>query len=329
VEKRQLGTTDLQITPIGFGAWAVGGGEYAFGWGPQDDEDSVGAIHRAIDGGINWIDTAPVYGLGRSERVVAKALASLGASRRPCVFTKCSLVWDDKGAISHSISPASLKKEVDASLSRLGTDVIDLYQMHWPEPFGGDGSAPDIEEGWSALVELKKAGKLRHIAVSNFNAAQLARIEAIAPLASLQPPYSMLRRGSEQSVLPYCQAHRIGVIVYSPMAAGVLTGAMTRERAASLPADDWRKNNPDYNEPKLSRNLALVDVLRGIGNRHGVSPGVVAVAWTLRHPAVTAAIVGFRNAKQVDGILPAGTVRLSAGEIAEIEAHLPAPGRAI
>ena len=328
MEKRQLGTTDLQITPIGFGAWAVGGGEYAFGWGPQDDEDSIGAIHRAIDGGINWIDTAPVYGLGRSERVVAKALASLGSSRRPYVFTKCSLVWDDKGAISHSITTASLAKEVDASLKRLGTDVIDLYQMHWPEPFGGNGSAPDIEEGWGALVKLQKAGKVRHIAVSNFNAAQLARIEAIAPVASLQPPYSMLRRGIEQSVLPYCQAHRIGVIVYSPMAAGVLTGAMTRERAAALPADDWRKNNPDYQEPKLSRNLALADVLRGIGNRHGVSPGVVAVAWTLRHPAVTAAIVGFRNAAQVDGILPAGTVRLSAEEIAEIEARLPAPSRA-
>jgi aryl-alcohol dehydrogenase-like predicted oxidoreductase len=329
LDTRQLGASDLHISPIGFGAWAVGGGDYAFGWGPQDDGDSIGAIHRAIDAGVNWIDTAPVYGLGRSERVVAKALASLAPSRRPYVFTKCSLVWDDAGAISHSLRPASLRKEVDASLLRLGTDVIDLYQIHWPEPFGGDGSAPDIEEGWGALVDMRTEGKLRHIAVSNFNAAQLARIEAITPAASLQPPYSMLRRGIEQSVLPYCHAHRIGVIVYSPMAAGVLTGAMTRERAAALPADDWRKTNPEYREPKLSRNLALVEVLRGIGARHGASPGAVAVAWTLRDPAVTGAIVGFRNAKQVDGILAGGTLQLSAEELEEIEPHLPVPARAV
>ena len=329
MDTRQLGATDLHITPVGFGAWAVGGGDYAFGWGPQDDADSVAAIHRAVDSGINWIDTAPVYGLGRSEQVVARALASLGSSRRPYVFTKCSLVWTDSGAVSHSLDAASLRKEVDASLRRLATDVIDLYQIHWPEPFGGDGSAPDIEAGWRTLVELQQAGKIRHIAVSNFNAAQLARIGAIAPVASLQPPYSMLRRGIEESVLPYCQAHRIGVLVYSPMAAGVLSGAMTRERAASLPADDWRRGNPDYREPRLSRNLALVDVLRGIGDRHGVSPGVVAVAWTLREPAVTAAIVGFRNAKQVEGILPAATLRLTPAEIVEIEPHLPPTTRVV
>ncbi len=327
MQTRPLGTTDLHITPIGFGAWAIGGPDYAFGWGPQDDADSVAAIERAIDGGINWIDTAAIYGLGRSEQVVAKALAAVGSSRRPYVFTKCSLVWSDSGSISHSLAPASLRKEVDDSLRRLGTEVIDLYQVHWPEPFGGNGSAPDIEEGWRTLADLQQAGKLRHIGVSNFDEVQLARVNQVAPVASLQPPYSMLRRGVERSVLPYCLDHRIGVIVYSPMAAGVLSGKMTRERAASLPANDWRSRNPDYQEPKLSRNLALVEVLRGIGDRHGVAPGVVAVAWTLRHPAVTAAIVGFRNPGQVDGILPAGSLRLTDAEIAEIEPHLPAaPG---
>jgi aryl-alcohol dehydrogenase-like predicted oxidoreductase len=329
VQTRQLGNTDICITPIGFGAWAIGGPDYAFGWGPQDDADSVAAIHRAIDGGINWIDTAPVYGLGRSERVTAHALKSLGSSRRPYLFTKCSLVWDEQRTISHSLKAASLRNEVDGSLRRLETDVIDLYQIHWPNMFGSDGPAPDIEEGWNTLAELQKAGKLRHIAVSNFDVPELERARAIAPVASLQPPYSMLRRGIEQDILPYCQAHQIGVIVYSPMAAGVLTGAMTRERAAALPANDWRSRNPELQEPKLTHNLALVEVLRTIGARHGASPGAVAVAWTLRCAAVTGAVVGFRNAGQVDGIIAAGTFRLSEGEIAEIEPHLPAPARVV
>ena len=329
MQTRQLGTTDLHVTPIGFGAWAIGGPDYAFGWGPQDDADSVGAIERAIDAGINWIDTAAIYGLGRSEQVVAKALEAVGSSRRPYVFTKCSLVWNAAGAISHSLAPASLRKEVDDSLRRLGTEVIDLYQVHWPEPFGGNGSAPDIEEGWRTLADLRQAGKLRHIGVSNFDEVQLARVNQVAPVASLQPPYSMLRRGIERSVLPYCLDRRIGVLVYSPMAAGILSGKMTRERAASLPKNDWRSRNADFQEPRLSRNLALVEVLRGIGDRHGVSPGAVAVAWTLRHPAVTAAIVGFRNPGQVDGILPAGTLRLTDAEIAEIEPHVPAAPRTV
>jgi len=327
VQTRQLGTTDFHITPIGFGAWAIGGPDYAFGWGPQDDADSVAAIHRAIDCGINWIDTAAIYGLGRSERVVARALKSVGSSRRPYVFTKCSLVWDAQRAISHSLKAASLRKEVDDSLRRLETDVIDLYQIHWSKMFGYDGPAPDVEEGWSTLAELQKAGKLRHIGVSNFDVSELDRIRPIAPIASLQPQYSVLRRGIEHDVLPYCQAHQIGVIVYSPMAAGVLTGAMTRERAAALPANDWRSRNPELQEPKLTGNLALVEVLRAIGARHGASPGAVAVAWTLRHPGVTGAIVGFRNAGQVDGIIAAGTFRLSQEEIAEIEAHPPASTR--
>jgi aryl-alcohol dehydrogenase-like predicted oxidoreductase len=329
VQTRRLGTTDLHITPIGFGAWAIGGPDYAFGWGPQDDADSVAAIHRAIDCGINWIDTAAIYGLGRSERVVARALTSVGSSRRPYVFTKCSLVWDAQRTISHSLKAASLRKEVDDSLRRLETDVIDLYQIHWSKMFGSDAPAPDIEEGWSTLAELQKAGKLRHIGVSNFDVSELDRIRPIAPIASLQPHYSMLRRGIEHDILPYCHAHRIGVIVYSPMAAGVLTGAMTRERAAALPANDWRSRNPELQEPKLTGNLALVEVLRTIGARYGASPGAVAVAWALREPAVTGAIVGFRNAGQVDGIIAAGTFRLSEGEIAEIEPHLPAPARVV
>jgi len=319
METRQLGNSDLHITPIGFGAWAIGGPDYAFGWGPQDDADSVAAIHRAIDGGINWIDTAPVYGLGRSERVVARALKSAGSSRRPHVFTKCSLVWDEQWTISHSLKAASLRKEVDDCLRRLETDVIDLYQIHWSKPFGTDGPATDIEEGWRTLAELQQAGKLRHIGVSNFDVSELDRIRPIAQVASLQPQYSMLRRGIEQDILPYCQAHQIGVIVYSPMAAGVLTGAMTRERAAALPANDWRSRNLELQEPKLTHNLALVEVLRTIGARHGALPGAVAVAWTLRQPAVTGAIVGFRNAGQVDGLLAAATLRLSDEQIARID----------
>jgi aryl-alcohol dehydrogenase-like predicted oxidoreductase len=327
VRTRQLGTTDLQISVIGLGAWAIGGPDYAFGWGDQDDNDSIAAIHRAVDAGVNWIDTAPVYGLGRSERVVARALKALGASRRPYVFTKGSLVWDDAGTIGHSLKAASLRKEVDDSLRRLETDVIDLYQIHWPKPFGFDGVAPDIEEGWQTLADLQKAGKIRFIGVSNFSVAEMARARAIAPIASLQPPYSMIRRAIEQEVLPYCLEHRIGVIAYSPMAAGILTGAMTRERAASLPANDWRSRHPELQEPKLSKNLALVDALTQIGARHGgLTAGAVAVAWALRHPAVTAAIVGFRNAAQVDGILGAAAVSLTAEDLTAIEAHLPPVG---
>jgi aryl-alcohol dehydrogenase-like predicted oxidoreductase len=314
METRQLGTTDLRISPIGFGAWAIGGPDYAFGWGPQDDADSIKAIHRAVDAGINWIDTAPVYGLGRSERVVAQALKALGPSRRPYVFTKCSLVWDEGGSISHSLKAASLRKEIEDSLRRLETDVVDLYQIHWSKAWGFDGAAPDIEEGWRTLADLQKAGKVRHIGVSNFDVAEMERLRPIAPIASLQPPYSLLRRGIEAEILPYCLANGIGVIVYSPMAAGILSGAMTRERAEALPANDWRSKNPEYQEPRLTRNLALVEALRKTGARYGASPGAVAIAWTLRQPAVTGAIVGFRSAKQVDGLLAAATLRLPPEE---------------
>ena len=319
MDTKQLGASDLHITPIGFGAWAIGGPDYAFGWGPQDDGESVAAIRRAVDTGINWIDTAAVYGLGHSERVVARALKELGSARRPYVFTKCSLVWDDTGTISHCLKAESVRKELEASLRRLEIDAVDLYQIHWSKPWGMQEPAPDIEEGWRTLVALQQEGKVRHIAVSNFDVAEMERVRAIAPITSLQPPYSMLRRGIEADILPYCLAHNIGVIVYSPMAAGILSGAMTRERALGLPGNDWRSKNPEYQEPRLTRNLALVEELRRIGGRYGTSPGAVAIAWTLRQPAVTAAIVGFRRPAQVDGLLAAASLRLAPEEIARID----------
>ena len=319
MDTRQLGTSDLHITPIGFGAWAIGGPDYAFGWGPQDDEESVAAIHRAVDTGINWIDTAAVYGLGHSERVVARALKALGSSRRPYIFTKCSLVWDDAGTISHCLKAESVRNELEASLRRLEVDAVDLYQIHWSKPWGMKESAPEIEEGWRTLVALQQEGKVRHIAVSNFDVAEMERLRSIAPITSLQPPYSMLRRGIEAEILPYCLAHGIGVIVYSPMAAGILSGAMTRERALSLPASDWRSKNPEYQEPRLTQNLALVEELRKIGARYGTSPGAVAIAWTLRQPAVTGAIVGFRSPRQVDGLRAAADLRLTTEETDAID----------
>jgi len=313
MKTRKLGNSDLEITPIGFGAWAIGGGNWEFGWGRQDDADSIAAIHRALELGINWIDTAAVYGLGHSEEVVAKALAEW-RGRRPHIFTKCGMVWDDERQVGYSLKAASIRKECENSLRRLAVDSIDLYQIHW--------SADDLtetEEGWSELANLQKEGKVRWIGVCNFNLEELRRAQAIAPITSLQPPYSLIRRDIEPEVLPWCQQNGIGVIAYSPMASGLLTGAMTRERAAALPAEDWRSRNPEFKEPKLSQNLALVDRLRAVGKRHGCSPGEVAIAWTLRHPAVTGAIVGARNAKQVDGVVGGAELRLSAAEIAQIE----------
>jgi aryl-alcohol dehydrogenase-like predicted oxidoreductase len=320
MEKRILGNTGFNITSIGVGAWAMGGGGWAFAWGSQDDKDSVAAIRHAIDLGINWIDTAAVYGLGHSEEVVARALAEIPSSRRPLVFTKCSLVWDEDRNISHNLQPESLRRELENSLKRLRVETIDLYQIHWPEMvFGPERSgAPGLEQAWEALAEMKKAGKVRHIGVSNFYAAQMERIRPIAPISSLQPPYSMLSRGIEDKILPYCATHNIGVIVYSPMQSGLLTGTMTRERIARMPEDDWRKRNQDFQEPKLTQNLQLVEKLRAIGLRHKRSPAEVAIAWTLKHPAVTAAIVGVRSSSQVDGIIGAADLCLSPEEIAEI-----------
>ena len=320
MEKRFLGNTGFSITSIGLGAWAMGGGGWSFAWGPQDDRESIAAIHHAIDRGINWIDTAAVYGLGHSEEVVAQALAEIPFSQRPLVFTKCSLVWNEKGDILHRLQPDSLRRELDGSLRRLRVETIDLYQIHWPDfSFTPEGNrAPGLEEAWNALAEMQKAGKVRYIGVSNFSVAQMERIRPIAPISSLQPPYSILSRGIEAEVLPYCASHGIGVIVYSPMQSGLLTGAMTRERIASLPSDDWRRRSPDFQEPKLTQNLRLVEKLRAIGSRHKRSPAEVAIAWTLKHPAVTAAIVGVRSPSQVDGTIGAGEFRLSPEEAAEI-----------
>ncbi|MDQ3855727.1 MAG: aldo/keto reductase [Chloroflexota bacterium] len=316
METRQLGNSDLNITPIGFGAWAIGGGEWAGGWGPQDDDDSIAAINKALDLGINWIDTAAAYGLGRSEEVVARALK--GRSDRPYVFTKCGIRWREDRSVYNSITAQSVRYELENSLRRLQTDVIDLYQIHWPDP------DPEIEEGWSTVAELQKEGKIRWIGVSNFSVEQMKRAQAIAPITSLQPPYSMIRRDVEPEILPYCEQHNIGVIVYSPMASGLLTGKMTAERIQNLPDDDWRKGSEDYQEPKLSRHLQLVELLRQIGDRHGRSPGEVAIAWALRLPAVTGAIVGARRPDQVEGTIGAGEYRLSEDELAEIESALSA-----
>jgi aryl-alcohol dehydrogenase-like predicted oxidoreductase len=310
MKTKQLGNSDLSITPIGFGAWAIGGSGWEFGWGEQDDKASVAAIHRALELGVNWIDTAAVYGMGHSEEVVALALRAWRGPR-PYVFTKCGLRWDERGYVHRNLTADSIRRECEDSLRRLKVDVIDLYQIHWP--------TEDLEEGWSAMAQLQKEGKVRWIGVSNFNVEELRRAQAIAPITSLQPPYSLVRREVEQEILPYCRSNGIGVIVYSPMASGLLTGAMTRERAANLPESDWRSRDIEFHEPRLSKNLALVERLREVGERVQRQPGQVAIAWVLRNPAVTGAIVGARNAKQVEGNVDAATLRLTTKEIAEIE----------
>jgi aryl-alcohol dehydrogenase-like predicted oxidoreductase len=311
---RKLGNSDLNITPVGFGAWALGGGDWEFGWGSQEDKESIAAIHKALELGVNWIDTAAVYGLGHSEEVVARALKEWRGPR-PHVFTKCVMRWDSARKVAMNFAANSIRQECEDSLRRLQVETIDLYQIHWPPADNG----PGLEEAWDTLSSLQKQGKLRWIGVSNFNVPQLKRAQKIAPVTSLQPPYSILRRQIEEEVLPYCEQRGIGVIVYSPMFSGMLTGAMTRERAAALPTDDFRSRNPEFKEPKLSKNLELVEKLREIGAHHGRSPGEVAIAWTLRLPRVTGAIVGARSAKQAEGVMHAGELRLSAQEIAEID----------
>lgn len=306
-----LGNSDLDITRLGFGTWAIGGPGWVSGWGDQDDDDSVRAIHRALEHGMNWIDTAAVYGLGRAERVVRRALDEW-SGERPYVFTKCGLEWDENGDVWRNISRDRIRRECEDSLRRLNVEVIDLYQIHWPT--NGPG---EIEEAWETMDSLRTDGKVRWIGVSNFDARQLERAHAIAPVTSLQPPYSLLRRGIEEEVLPWCAEHGVGVIVYAPMYSGLLTGAMTRERAASLPADDWRSRNREFQEPLLSRNLELVERLREAGEPLGRSPGEMAIAWTLRRPEVTAAIVGGRNAGQVDGIV--GALEVPAMDWSELE----------
>jgi aryl-alcohol dehydrogenase-like predicted oxidoreductase len=310
---RTLGNSDLNITPVGFGAWAIGGGNWEFGWGHQDDGDSIAAIHRALELGINWIDTAAIYGLGHSEEVVAKALAQWRGPR-PYIFTKCGMVWDDKRKVGYSLKAASIRKECENSLRRLHVDTIDLYQIHW-----SSDDLAETKEGWAELANLQKEGKVRWIGACNFNLEELRSAQSIAPITSLQPPYSLICRDIESEILPWCHQNGVGVVAYSPMASGLLTGAMTRERAAALPPEDWRSRNPEFKEPKLSRNLALVNRLGAVGRRHGCSPGEVAIAWTLRHLAVTGAIVGARNAKQIDGVIGGAELRLTATEVGEIE----------
>jgi aryl-alcohol dehydrogenase-like predicted oxidoreductase len=305
-----LGNTGLEITRVGFGAWAIGGGGWEFGWGPQQDDESIAAIHRALELGVNWIDTAAAYGFGRSEETVGRALR--GLPERPYVFTKSSLLDDGTRHVRHVLKRDSILREAEGSLQRLGVDAIDLYQIHWPNP------DQDIEEGWAAMATLKERGLVRHIGVSNFDVSQLRRIQSIAPVETLQPPYSLIDRAAEKEVLPFTEREGIGVIVYSPMGSGLLTGGITRERIAAMPDDDWRKTDPRFTEPELSRHLALAARLRAVADRRGVTPGAVAVAWTLRNPAVDGAITGFRRPDQVDPIVTAASLELTEQDLAEI-----------
>lgn len=315
MQTRRLGNSDMDITPIGFGSWAVGGSGYAFAWGEQDDQASIEAIHKSLDMGVNWIDTAAVYGLGHSEDVVARAVDGWSGSK-PYVFTKCGLVWDEDREVNKVLRAESIRRECEASLRRLKTEAIDLYQIHWPtEPNDPDEDA----EGWATMAELQREGKVRWIGLSNWNVPQMEMAQRIAPITSLQPPYSLINDAVEDEILPFCERNGIGVIVYSPMGSGLLTGGMTRERALGMPEDDWRSRNPQFQEPALSRNLAIADALREIGESHGRTAGEVAIAWTLRLSAVTGAIVGARSAQQVEGVFGGGDFRLSDEEIARIE----------
>jgi aryl-alcohol dehydrogenase-like predicted oxidoreductase len=315
METRRLGNSDLEITTIGIGAWAIGGAGWAFSWSDQDDRDSERAIHAALDAGMNWIDTAAVYGLGHSEEVVAAALKSYRGPR-PYVFTKCARSWTSDRQIIKVLKADSIRQECEDSLRRLGVETIDLYQIHWPEP------DEDIEEGWSTLVELQRAGKVRWIGVSNFNVDQMRRAAVIAPITSLQPPYSLIRREIEAEILPYAEANEIGVLAYSPMGSGMLTGAMTRQRVEKLPADDWRTHSPHFQEPLLSRNLKIAAKVSEIADRVGRTASEVAIAWVLHDPAVTGAIVGIRTPQQVAGVAGALSYRLDAETASELTGFL-------
>jgi aryl-alcohol dehydrogenase-like predicted oxidoreductase len=314
MQKRKLGWTDLNLSTVGLGAWAIGGGSGRFGWGPQDDADSIATIHRAVELGVNWLDTAAVYGLGHSEEVVGKALK--GMRQRPIVATKCSRRWGEDGAPYGNLKPESLRQECETSLRHLGVECIDLYQMHWPQP------EAEIEQGWSTMADLVKEGKVRYIGVCNYNVSQLKRIQPIHPVASLQPPYSMLVRGVEDELLSFCEANNIGVVCYSPMQKGLLTGAVTRERVAALPASDHRSRDPIFHEPQFSANLALVDGLRPIADRNGKTLAQLAIAWVLRRPEVTSAIVGARHPSQIEETVAAGDWTLSRNDIQAIDALL-------
>lgn len=312
MQTRTLGSSGLRLTPIGLGTWAMGGGDWKFGWGPQDDKESIAAIHAALDAGVNWIDTAAIYGHGRSEQIVGEAIRD----RRDSVLiaTKCGRVWEgDSREIGKSLTRASILREVDASLRRLGVDVIDLYQIHWPEP------DEQVEEGWATVADLVKAGKVRFAGVCNFNLSQLKRAQAIHPIASLQPPYSMLKREIEDEIVPWCRANGVGILAYSPMQAGLLTGAFTSARVASLSPQDWRSRHPLFTEPQLSVNLRFVDRLRTIATKMGISVSQLALAWVLRLPEITSAIAGARNASQIQETVRAGRISLPVTVAAEID----------
>jgi aryl-alcohol dehydrogenase-like predicted oxidoreductase len=321
---RALGRTGMSITHVGFGAWAIGGADWAVGWGTQDDQDSIAAIRHAVARGINWIDTAAVYGLGHSEEVVRRALADIPQSERPYVFTKCGLIWDenDRKAFPKQVgAPGSLKREVEASLKRLGVERIDLYQMHWPAE---DGT--QIEVYWQALLDLKKEGKVRAVGLSNHNAVQLEAAEKIGHVETLQPPFSAIKRMAAEAELPWCHTHETGVIVYSPMQAGLLTGTFTAERAKALPKDDWRSRNAEYQGDKLAANLKLADAFKPIAERHHTTVAAVALAWTLAWPGVTGAIVGARNAAQIDGWIDAARLDLTRQDMEKIAAAIRETG---
>jgi aryl-alcohol dehydrogenase-like predicted oxidoreductase len=323
MRKRRLGRTDLELTPVGLGTWAIGGPDWRYGWGPQDDAAAVAAVVRGVEAGINWIDTAAVYGAGHAEELVGRALAQLGPAARPLVSTKCGRIVEDDGTVRGVLHPQSILAECDASRRRLGVDVLDLYQIHWPDPDA------DIEGAWTALVDLKEAGAVRHIGVSNFSVAQLRRVQAIHPVASLQPPYSMVERDTERDLLPYCGEQVIGVVAYSPMGRGLLTGAFSRERAASLPANDHRSRDPDFAPPRLDVHLSLVQQLQQLATQHGRTAAQLAIAWVLRRPEITSAIAGVRTPAQVEGLADAGSWDLDDDTVAAVERLLADHARAL
>jgi aryl-alcohol dehydrogenase-like predicted oxidoreductase len=319
---RRLGRTDMEITGVGLGAWAIGGGGWAYGWGPQDDRESIQAIQHAVRRGINWVDTAAVYGYGHSEEIVGRALRELAPADRPLVFTKGGMRWNPDDPMSEpqrNLRPASIRFEVESSLRRLGLDQVDLYQFHWPDETG-----TPVEESWAEMLRLRDEGKVRAIGVSNFNVELLERSEALGHVDSLQPPFSLINRSAGETVIPWSEAHGTGVIVYSPMQSGLLSGRFSAERVATMPEDDWRRRNAEFREPKLARNLALVEWLRPIAYSHEVSVGAVAIAWALAWPGVSGAIVGARSPEQVDGWISAARLRLTEAELDSIAAALQA-----
>jgi aryl-alcohol dehydrogenase-like predicted oxidoreductase len=321
---RPLGSSGLEITTVGFGAWAAGGGGWSFGWGPQDDEASLAAMRRALERGVNWIDTAAVYGLGHSEEVVGRLLRGLPAGERPLVFTKCGLIWDERDRMKQAarvLRPDSIRAECEASLRRLGVERIDLYQFHWPDETG-----TPLEESWAAMSRLVEEGKVRAVGVSNFGLDRLERCESVRHVDSLQPPFSLVRRDAAGNEVPWCARHRTGVIVYSPMQSGLLTERFSRERMDRLAPDDWRRRAPEFQSPRLERNLALRDALQPVARRHGVGVSAIAVAWTLAWPGITGAIVGARSPEQVDGWIAAASLALSAADLDEIAAAVESAG---